>query len=57
VQPRKCLPAEGDIEKSIAANMKMLELAPDFSLGYNNLANAYYMKGEYNEAISTVTGH
>ncbi len=29
----------------------MLELAPDFALGYNNLANAYYMKGEYEEAV------
>ncbi|MCG2813339.1 MAG: tetratricopeptide repeat protein, partial [Thermodesulfovibrionales bacterium] len=39
------------IDKSIEMNKKMLELAPDFSLGYNNLANAYYMKGQFNEAI------
>lgn len=29
----------------------MLELAPDFALGYNNLANAYYIQGEIDEAI------
>jgi tetratricopeptide (TPR) repeat protein len=30
----------------------MLKLAPDFALGYNNLANAYYMKGQFDEAIT-----
>ncbi|HKZ56389.1 MAG TPA: tetratricopeptide repeat protein, partial [Thermodesulfovibrionales bacterium] len=30
---------------------KILEMAPDFSLSYNNLANAYFLKGEFDEAI------
>ena len=42
---------KGDIDKSIEVNRKMLELAPDFSLGYNNLANAYFLKGDFDKAI------
>ena len=29
----------------------MLNLAPNFALGYNNLANVYYLKGEIDKAI------
>jgi hypothetical protein len=37
--------------KCIATNRKMLKLAPDFALGYNNLANAYYMKDDFEKAV------
>jgi tetratricopeptide (TPR) repeat protein len=29
----------------------MVALASNFALGYNNLANAYYLKGEYDKAV------
>jgi hypothetical protein len=31
-----------------------VELAPDFPLGHNNLACAYYLKGDYAMAITHV---
>jgi pentatricopeptide repeat protein len=42
---------KGDIEQSIETNERMLKIAPDFALGYNNLANAYFMKDEFDEAV------
>ena len=31
----------------------MLKLAPSFALGYNNLANVYYLKGDIDRAIES----
>jgi tetratricopeptide (TPR) repeat protein len=32
--------------------MKMLDMAPNFALGYNNLANVYYAMGDVDKALA-----
>ena len=39
------------MDKAIETGLKMVEMAPDFALGQNNLAFAYYSQGEYEKAI------
>ena len=39
------------IKRAPDGNEKMVEIAPEFSLGQNNLASAYYNKGDYQKAI------
>ncbi len=40
------------MEKAIETGEKMVEIAPDFALGHNNLASAYYHHGAYEEAVT-----
>ena len=42
---------KGISTKPIETNLKLLNLAPTFGLGHNNLAVAYYHKGEHDKAI------
>ena len=37
--------------KAIKVGEKLVEKAPDFSVGHNNLAVAYYSSNEYDKAI------
>jgi tetratricopeptide (TPR) repeat protein len=39
------------VDKAIETGKKLLKLAPDFELGHNNLASAYYSRGDYEKAI------
>jgi len=40
-----------DVEKAVETGEKLVEKAPDFGLGQNNLAFAYYSNGDYEKAI------
>jgi tetratricopeptide (TPR) repeat protein len=42
------------VDKAIETNKRLLEVAPSFGLGHNNLAVAYYHKGEYAKASEHV---
>ncbi len=41
----------GEVDKSIEAGLKAINLAPDFAVAHNNLAIAYLEKGEAEKAI------
>jgi tetratricopeptide (TPR) repeat protein len=43
-----------DVDKAIEVGEKMVDLAPDFALGLNNLAFAYYAKEDYDKAIGYI---
>ncbi len=45
---------KGEVEKAVETGEKLVELAPDFGLGHNNLAYAYYLKGDFARAIKHV---
>jgi tetratricopeptide (TPR) repeat protein len=40
-----------DVEKAIETGEKLVKMAPDFALGQNNLAFAYYMQENFKKAI------
>ena len=39
------------MEKAIEVGEKLVKMAPDFALGHNNLAFAYYTKENFQKAI------
>jgi len=39
------------VEQAIATGNKLVDIAPDFALGHNNLASAYYNNGDYQKAV------
>jgi tetratricopeptide (TPR) repeat protein len=41
----------GSYEEAVSAYGKAIELAPEFSMAYNNLGHAYFSKGDYEGAI------
>jgi tetratricopeptide (TPR) repeat protein len=43
-----------DVEKAIDTGEKLVDMAPDFALGYNNLASAYFNNDNYEKAIEHV---
>jgi len=42
------------LDKAVEAGEKMLSVAPDFPLGLNNLAYAYFLQEEFQKAIQFV---
>jgi tetratricopeptide (TPR) repeat protein len=42
---------KGDIKRAIETGRKLVDKAPDFGLGHNNLAVAYYNDENYEKAI------
>jgi tetratricopeptide (TPR) repeat protein len=42
---------QGRLEESIAASQKVLKMAPTFAVAHNNLALAFFEKGEFQEAV------
>ena len=44
----------GMIDESIETSLKVIELAPDFAVGHNNLGIAYLEKGLHDMAIKHI---
>ena len=42
------------LKKPLKPERRMVALAPEFALGRNNLASAYYNKGDYAKAIENL---
>ena len=45
---------QDDVKEAIETGEKLVEMAPDFALGHNNLASAYYNNEDYEKAIEHV---
>lgn len=45
---------DGEIDKGIDENLKLIEIDPQYALAYNMLGYLYYKKGEYDKALDYI---
>ena len=51
-QPRRLLHAQGQLDEAIAVFRAAIQLSPDLAEAHNNLGNAFWAQGRFEEAIA-----